>query len=187
MRDIIFLDMDGVLVDWDAAVYALYGQKPPARSVRRPWDTEKVIGTTSADMWARINANGPDWWEFLDPYPWFAELHDELKAMGPELVILTAPCDGGNSSAGKVRWLNRHLGRGTYRLVMTKHKDLLAAPGRVLVDDGDHNADAFDAAGGHTVLLPQPWNRAPEIDEASIVPYVCARVRQAFLPAGVLG
>lgn len=39
------------------------------------------------------------------------------------------------------------------------HKDLYAKPGQILIDDADHNVEAFRSADGEAILVPRPWNK----------------------------
>jgi len=38
------------------------------------------------------------------------------------------------------------------------HKEKLAAPCRLLIDDRSENVKAFRDAGGSAILVPRPWN-----------------------------
>ena len=46
----------------------------------------------------------------------------------------------------------------TAHLYSLRRKHFCARPDALLIDDGDHNVEAFRANGGQTILVPRPWN-----------------------------
>jgi len=46
------------------------------------------------------------------------------------------------------------------RSMFGSEKWLMAGLDRLLIDDADHNIDKFVQYGGHTLLVPRPWNHA---------------------------
>ncbi len=183
-REVIYLDMDGVCVDWTTAVFQLLGRAMPAHPTKVPYDFEGMFGLTRTQMWERIDAQGADWWERLPPFEHFYVLLHDLRrlayGLGGEVVFLTAPCRTGQSSSPKARWLDRHAGVGNDGYVITRRKELLARPGAVLVDDMPANVEAFRAAGGQAVLFPTQQNDGPPITGYGLVAYVVEAVRRAY-------
>jgi hypothetical protein len=159
----VFLDMDGVMADWVGAVYDLAG--PLEAGKREPWpvgeyDIEPVLGVTTDRLWALVNRQGVEWWAHLEPLPWFGELLALIDSARVESSILTAPGRCDYALTGKAQWIRNHLPDFRGRLHMTKEKHLLAAPGRLLIDDSDDNCNRFIEAGGAAIVYPQPWNSA---------------------------
>jgi len=75
------------------------------------------------------------------------------------VVILSSPSDLPACVEGKVEWLHRFTRNPRYKdFMLGRRKYLCAAPGRILVDDSQHNIDAFRKAGGEGIVFPQPWN-----------------------------
>ncbi len=179
----IFLDLDGVCVDWTNAVLRIYDMGLPQPPEKIPYNLDEYIGVDPEDLWTRINIRGVRWWEDLEPYPFFHEMFDSLSTLGPEVIFLTSPCISGNSCAGKVRWLKRHVGKVHDRYIITTRKELLARPDTVLIDDRVDNIRRFTAAGGHGILFPRQWNDTPHVDDNDVPRFVVERVRQVLLSA----
>lgn len=156
----IFLDMDGTLVDFVGGVIELFGRNE--HEVLRDWPAgvysiHEALGLDEDAMWRRIYALGPDFWAELKPYPWTRELH-HFCSRRASVTILTKPSRDGSSAHGKISWLRRFFGDKFRDYVVTPRKPLLANGQRILVDDSDEECGKFRSAGGHSVLLPQPWN-----------------------------
>jgi 5'(3')-deoxyribonucleotidase len=151
----LFLDVDGVLANFVKAACALHDK--PVESVDC-WGFNKKWGITDEELWAPIHAAGAEWWADLEPYPWFDELVGMVEKADPHFVICTTPSKSPSCLAGKLEWIHKHFGNGFRRYIMACDKSPLAAPGRLLIDDGDHNCEAFHKCGGDFICLPQPWN-----------------------------
>lgn len=159
-KPLVFLDLDGVCVDFITAACALHGTTPDQIDwARHGFYISDGLGITRNAFWAPITAGGAAFWEGLDPYPWFEELLDAVA--DAEVYVCSSPSLDPGSLAGKVAWMYRHFPKAMHRrFVLTGHKHLLARPGRFLVDDADHNAEKWARAGGTPVLFPRPWNSA---------------------------
>lgn len=157
----ILIDLDGVLADFVTA--ALDVQGLPNVVVDR-WEMHECCGLTASDFWGTIDRQGYEFWANIDPYPW----KDELLALLPTtFTVSTTPSRHPNCAAGKTAWMHQHF-RGTNGKVFRdyligEHKHLLAAPGRVLIDDSDKNCVKFCEHGGEAILFPQPWNKNREL------------------------
>jgi len=156
---IVFLDMDGVLVDFAQGVASLFGIE---KSVVEANGSEayKAAGVSREEFWRRIESAGNDWWETLPPYPWTHRLVSACERLGCVYVATSPPTGTVSAGTGKMAWLRRHLpevysGR---RFFIGTDKWLLAGSDRVLVDDDMRKHAAFALAGGRAVLFPRPWN-----------------------------
>ncbi len=128
----LFLDLDGVLADFDAHVRALFGRAPREMAVR--------------EMWARA-ARTPDFFETMPMTPDAPELWAYCRAFEPQ--ILTGLPRGKWAAKQKRRWVARHLGPEVPVITcMSREKCLYAAPGDVLVDDSTRNAHLWESRGG---------------------------------------
>lgn len=143
MINMIFLDMDGVLVD-------LEGGLRKAGLHEADYDRD--------EFWAKIAHLGTDFWANLDPYLWTSELVlAAYKTVGQANVfILSAPsrtCDP--VCSGKFMWLRKCLPEFVDggRVIFAKQKHLLAAPGRLLIDDKRQNCEDFYYNYGHAWLF----------------------------------
>jgi 5'(3')-deoxyribonucleotidase len=169
----IFLDMDGVLCDFVSAAFSAHGVTfKPDEYPRGEFACEKIIGCTSSEFWRRIDFAGEYFWENLEPYPWAKSLFEELQLID-EVIIATSPSRSPASYAGKRRWL-RHMGMHGVQSMFGSRKYLMAKPGRVLIDDGEHNVKPWIREGGQAVLVPQPWNHAEPV--ADMVEHVLSQL-----------
>jgi beta-phosphoglucomutase-like phosphatase (HAD superfamily) len=57
-----------------------------------------------------------------------------------------------------VDWINHRLQDYRRQYFVGCQKFRLAKRGVILIDDAEHNVDAFRAAGGEAVMVPRPWN-----------------------------
>jgi hypothetical protein len=75
-------------------------------------------------------------------------------------VVSSPPKRCVGAGSGKMAWLSRFAPQvyKDRKFFLGTDKHLLAAHGRVLVDDDAEKCAAFVAAGGQAALFPQPWN-----------------------------
>jgi 5'(3')-deoxyribonucleotidase len=156
----VFLDLDGVLVDFVGGALRVHNATHiPYHDIR--WGLVEQIGISANQFWRGIDAAGEDFWANL---VWTHDGREILKMVldhfGVENVcILTAPSNHHSAAAGKVRWINEHVPELKRQYVLSAAKHFLAGPDKLLIDDHDGNVDKFRAAGGEALLLPRPWNR----------------------------
>jgi len=156
----VFVDLDGVLVDFASAACRLHGRPDLpegdfAAWPRGEWRMSKVLGVTDGEFWAAIDGLGEPYWRDLAPYPWVRDL---LALLPCPFTIATSPSNLPQCAAGKVVWMRRHLGRGFRDFLIGPQKHLLARPDTLLIDDNDKKVREFREAGGLAILFPQPWN-----------------------------
>jgi 5'(3')-deoxyribonucleotidase len=161
---VIYLDMDGVLVDFVGHVFRLFdaGVEEPHGLVKG-WDgievaLSEVLGreVTGSEMWGTIAEAGLEFWSTIPWCPWGKELLGMCSKMS-DVVIMTTPTRDPMSSAGKQRWIEDNLD-DPYGYAFSPRKHLMAHPGALLIDDADRNVERFARAGGMAYLFPQPWN-----------------------------
>lgn len=154
----IFVDMDGVLCDFVSAIYGIKGKQYREVEYRGGFDDLwQNVGMTEEEMWAIVD-HTPDWWRSLKPYPWANDLMELLMNQGVPVRILSTARKHHTSYSGKVQWLEDH--GFNQPLILCAEKNLLAGPGRVLVDDKEENVAEWVADGGMGITFPQPWNYA---------------------------
>lgn len=159
---VCFLDMDGVLADFYGGVCRLHMRKnpyaPPSDDVLgEPW-LHNVWGWTEEQLKDGIRDNTPFWASL----PLTSECHEIVemarKAFGDNVCLLSSPSGMRAALPGKFTWIRRNLPEFIDRFLIGHTKEFVAAPHALLIDDYDHNVDAFCAAGGQAFLLPRPWN-----------------------------
>ena len=131
----LFLDLDGVFADFDAAVERMFG-KPVDAVPRR-------------EMWARIfRTRG--FWSDLAMIPGAEALWEHVKHHDP--VFLTGVLKGDRScEPSKVAWVKRHFGTDRVICCFSRDKPRYGKPGDILVDDRAAAIEAWNGMGGHGV------------------------------------
>jgi hypothetical protein len=138
----LFLDLDGVLADFDAGVFRATGSTPAELGDRRMWP---VLARTPG---------------FYDQLPWMADGRDLWQFSQPfHPVILTGLPIGRWAEPQKRSWCARELGADVTVICCpsrdkAKHAAALLAPGEtmVLVDDRLKLQTPWEDAGGRCVL-----------------------------------
>lgn len=140
----IYLDMDGVLCDFDKRFRELFGHPP-----------DEVKGTfTKSSHWKEF-VDG-DNFATLDWYPGGKELLKYLNNFNVPIEILSS--SGGHEfyeiiANQKTRWLRNNGINFTANIVPGKrYKKDFADPYHVLVDDTERNVIEFIEAGGFAIL-----------------------------------
>lgn len=161
--DRIFLDVDGVLANWEGAVCRLFDTDPQILKDDRgdEYDICSVLGCSTNELWRRVDQAGEDFWANLEPFPWTLALWECCESIAPT-TILTSPSYHPSSLGGKLRWLNQHLAGGN------NFREFLIGPAKVacsrqytvLIDDRDVNCVDFKKYGGAAIMFPRPWNSA---------------------------
>lgn len=128
----VFVDMDGVLTDWEKQFIAFGGKKGGPDS---PVDMSL---TNSYEFWAGMpwKKKGRELWDILSPlYP----------------SILSTPGSSSFSYEGKQAWVRDNLGTQT-PLVLTGTKANYASPIAILIDDSAPNIEKWNKRGGIGIL-----------------------------------
>lgn len=159
MIEQIFVDMDGVLVDFVSTAMQVHGGKYDAASwPAKEWSIARVLGITEEAFWQTIDEWGRDFWEHLAEYSWAAGLLEACSTIAASVAILSSPSRSPDCHAGKKSWMDRHCQDYPLILCNAAQKHLLARPDRLLIDDNDDNVRRWCEAGGKAILFPQPWN-----------------------------
>jgi 5'(3')-deoxyribonucleotidase len=171
-KPIIYLDLDGVLVDFVSGALKTLGvtnyKIPPNGYKIESW---KGVGVSTKEFWKAIDATNEHFWADLEKYPWSDKLVRLCESYG-SVFILTSPSRNPYCLAGKMMWLKKHYPRLTRSVIMTPHKYLCAAPNRILIDDNDDKINKFIEYGGTGILFPQMWNTAHALNGLDKVEYV---------------
>lgn len=162
MKTRIFLDMDGVMVDFDSGACAAHGVTPAWLAERRTpgqWSIVDPLGVSLDTFWDRINDQGETFWLGLQPQPWLRELLHLVDTITDDWYVVSSPDEAavGAVYSGKVKWLKRYFGKSFNRFIPTPHKHLLAGNG-ILIDDHQTNVNEFVRHGGQAVVFPSIGN-----------------------------
>lgn len=125
-RKILYIDMDGVLVDFESGLR------------RIPEEVQLEYG----EHRDRI----PGIFSLMDPMPGALDAYAELSGLFNTFILSTAPWENPSAWTDKLLWAKRYLGDlCTKRLILTHRKDLNR--GDFLVDDRPHRGHALDFQG----------------------------------------
>lgn len=136
----IYLDLDGVMADFDGSFPRVFGLDH-----RNMADDE---------MWAKINSH-PTFFRDLPPMDGALEFFWSIERLKP--IILTA-CPKSNYAhvaMQKREWVREHLSPDVQVLPVMggANKPLfMHAPGDILIDDYRRNTEAWATAGGFAIL-----------------------------------
>ena len=149
----LFIDFDGVLVNFDKGCIKLIGHSLDNVKFQELPPSEKTrVFETKLDT--------VDFWAHLEPMPDFNTLWGYIKYFQPN-ALTAYPTWGRHSmdvaKKGKWQWAKQHLGmpEARFHCVARQNKKNYAVIGghkNVLIDDHQRNIDEFNEAGGHGIL-----------------------------------
>ena len=161
-RVTIFLDMDGVCVDFIGGVAKIVNMPRDEVYDSPIWEEPdsynrvgEVLNITETQLWNLIEARGLSFWSNLEKYPWFNLLYEGLNDMG-DVVFLSSPTLDPFCLAGKLRWLHGELGKNFRNYIFTPLKSMMKFDNAILIDDKEETIKKVGVE--HGVLFPQPWN-----------------------------
>lgn len=141
---------------------------------------DRAMGLSPRNFWEPINRGDASFWAELPMLPHAMGLMDLVTAATEDWFIVSTPSHQPCSCSGKLFWLQRFFDNRDFdRYVFTKHKELLAGPNVILIDDSDNNCARFQRAGGHAILFPAHHN-AHRRSHAEPVTYVRDRLLGIF-------
>jgi hypothetical protein len=136
----LFLDLDGVLADFDAHYVALFGYKLPRHICDPP------------GMWDKIRSR-PEFYAELPPMPDAVTLWNAVEHLNP-IILTGVPYDEVPWAAEqKTYWVEKYFGRSTQIICCkSSEKRLHGKPGDILVDDWDRYRHLWLEMGGIFIL-----------------------------------
>ncbi|BAI72207.1 hypothetical protein AZL_015690 [Azospirillum sp. B510] len=132
----LFLDLDGVLADFDRGVVAVTGKRPEQQPMKEMW---RAL-SRHADFFGTLEFmhDARELWAFCAPH---------------QPTILTGLPMGSWAPDQKKRWVARMLGADVPVITcMARDKARYASPGAILVDDREMARAPWEAAGGRFIL-----------------------------------
>lgn len=156
MMPTIFVDLDGVMADFDKTF--------PERFLK------DHVPMTKKEMWDHIHSV-PDFFVNLPLMPGALEMFDEIVYRYGKPFILTA-CPSSryhNVAAQKREWVRNHLGGDI--IVMPAHGSegkpaFMHQKGDILIDDWGKNCLAWEAAGGVAIKHEKPNETLKQLHKA---------------------
>lgn len=136
MRHQIFVDLDGVLCDFDKGYELRFGHRP-----------SKENGSTHDVDWQAVRGS-KDFYATLPPMEDYLHLWQYVEPYKP-IVLTGVPSSVPEAQANKQEWVIRHLPKGTPMVAcLSAEKCKYAEPGDILIDDWTKYQHLWVAAGG---------------------------------------
>jgi hypothetical protein len=148
---ILFIDMDGVIVDFIGGVEDWY-QLDLSGHMEFGFDYE-AMGMTGIEFWQGLT---DEFWQGLKFTPWGQLLLLKLEEFNP-IILSDAARD---NAGGKQKWLKAVLPgyHSNGRYLLGTPKWAVAGPGKILIDDYDKHCTEWFQHGGDAILFPRRWN-----------------------------
>lgn len=164
----IFLDLDGVLVNWSGGLCNLLGIDPYCKEAQEILSSDKPIEGwkfgSKDDVENAVLSAGYDFWINLETLPW-AERLIQLCAKYGEVYFLTSPHIFHAGAHAKFDYIYDNF--NSTNIAITKHKYLCAKPNHILIDDYIKNLDEWEKESGTGFKWPCQWQlrKDPELLE----------------------
>jgi hypothetical protein len=150
-----FVDLDGVLVDFDQGYKELTNITPQQAN-------EKGIET----FWEPISKAGAKFWITLKWMSDGKQLWDYIKKYNP--ILLSAPSREESSKLGKRVWVKRELPNVKLILRSAERKQEFANSTSILIDDRQKNIDQWEAAGGIGIFHTDTPNTIKQLKQLGL-------------------
>jgi 5'(3')-deoxyribonucleotidase len=129
---ILYIDMDGVLVDFQSAYSKLTAEE------RAKYNPENLLDHKAA------YDEVPNIFSRMEPIEGAIAAYEKLSQAYDTYILSTAPWENSTAWSDKLNWVKKHLGRVAYKRLILSHNKQLNT-GDYLIDDRDKNgADKFD-------------------------------------------
>jgi FMN phosphatase YigB (HAD superfamily) len=186
----IFLDLDDTIFDFQLPLLKFWGAEIRHESEYPDgfyWDVRGAINYIrqhrygiapiryTSQFWDLLPAQ---WWRDLQPYPGALDFVEWLETR-PFLICIATACVTPGSACAKYDLIRKWLPEYEQYTFVGNSKYLLASTNSILVDDSDANCEAFEEAGGHSILVPRPWNKGYDRNtDVPVFEFVKDRIRQ---------
>lgn len=156
----IFLDLDGVLVNYIPAIAAFFGVPVTELYSKWPPGVYEICHALGKDknVWAEVWDAPETIWSEMSEFPWARALFNKCNETA-ETFILTSPINSGTCVSGKVKWIHAFAGREYRKYILTHFKHNCARWDHVLIDDREDNIRLWEEEGGEGILFPSHGNR----------------------------
>lgn len=157
-RDIILMDVDGVLCDFTSSWLPIVAPELSEEDVSS-FAFENYLNDDQLNKLRKICQSSEFWFD-MAPYEGARDFVESVveNTDGGEIVYCTAPWVGCDGWADVRRgWLEKHMPKGD--LVVTNRKDIVR--GGYLIDDKPENVMSWSARNkvGVAYLYARPWNK----------------------------
>jgi hypothetical protein len=180
----VFLDLDGVLVDFVNGACRHHGVKNPYLNPLNHGNYElaDLLEMPHETFWGGMGYN---FWSQLD---WLIDGPEIIRAImryvsPKQVTLLTSPIQTPGCIDGKMHWINKHLPQWRRQFLVGPPKHVIAGPGKLLIDDFDKNVDKWvtrkdgTPTGGTAIQVPRMMNR---LHKLPTIDYVQQRLAEYF-------
>ena len=152
----IYLDMDGVIVNFDKQFEKLTGMGP--REFESNFGKEK--------FWDKITKAGVGFWRSMEWMPGGQALYNRVSKQNH--FLLSAPSQDESSKIGKRMWRRDNTPNTRLILSAAKNKPNYADKSNILIDDRKDTIDAWKAKGGIGILYTSASQVMDELDKLGL-------------------
>lgn len=135
-RPQLFVDLDGVLADFDKQFEVLFGHRPDRSKGDIP------------NMWERMEKD--DFFLKLDPMPDWEKLWNHCEQYDP-IILTGAPKELHFIGQHKRQWVRKIIGNVPIIVCPSRAKYYNADPGDILIDDWEKYMHLWKHVGGHWI------------------------------------
>lgn len=153
----VFVDLDGVLADFDTGYERAFGVRPDKAADNVDWEAVR---------------REPGFYARLPPMPDMLELWAAIVWLVPQPVILTGIPKGVPEAADNKRaWVARHLGPHIeVRCCLSREKCLHAWTGDVLIDDWEKYKHLWLERGGRWITHTSARSTIEQLRGMGVLP-----------------
>lgn len=160
----IFVDLDGVLVDFDKRSAELFNIDP------REVEGDKQL---KRQFWQNVKqhlAAGKQFWGDMDPRPDAFDLWGYVKKHNPTILTASGVTGKEQATREKHEWVRKHLGPNVPTIVVQDGKDKAqyAAPNHILIDDRMKAIGPWIDKGGVGILFTSAVQAIQELKKLGL-------------------
>ena len=152
----IYLDMDGVIVNFDKQFEEAFGMPPR--------EFEKGFGTEM--FWKKIEERGVGFWRGMEWMPGGQELYNRISQF--DHYLLSSPSRSETSKIGKHMWKKDNTPNTKLILARSYNKKNYADKSNILIDDRESNIQQWRDAGGIGILYKSAEQVNAELDKLGL-------------------
>lgn len=159
---IIYLDLDGVIIDFIKGVCNWFKIPHEAEKFTHWNSMPEILNISNNEFWENIK--NPCFWEGLGFYSEAENFIEKLREKY-KVILISSPAHG--CAGYRQNWIEKNLPeffkKGHY--ILTPAKWTCAHKNTILIDDSEKNCFSFINSGGYAFLYPQPWNGRNDLSE----------------------
>jgi hypothetical protein len=154
----IFLDMDGVLADFNKHAINIFGMLPE--------EYQRIYGPS--EFWNKLRTD-PNFFANLEPLPDAMDLFNGVKHL-PHAILTGIPKDEKNDSKQKIDWAHKFIDKDINVICCLRSKKFtFCKPGDILIDDIPSYSKKWENAGGIFIHHTSAANTLKTLKEMRLI------------------